>query len=321
MSWLWRTWRTMTSWSRRPPDAHLDDELRLHLELETDRNRAAGMRAEEAARRARVRLGNRPLIAEDMRAVWRWAWLDDLRLDLRLAARLLAKHWRFSVLAVLVLALATGANTALFSVANAVLLKPLPVHEPARLVWIYGNDRSNIPYDVYRDYRDAMTTGDGAGRVRADGGERQVRRGRARAVGSRRDRQLLRGARHPTLAGPAGGLVRRDRDRRARGGGAGARPVAGPVRRRPRRRRPRRSAQRPDVRGGGGGAAAVQGRPDSLRGRPLDSGEDRRRRRGLAARDRPAGRGRDRRRRGRRGRRPAGPILRRRSGPPPSSGR
>ena len=158
MSWLWRTWRTMTSWSRRPPDGDLDRELRLHLELETEQNHTAGMGAEEAARRARIRLGNRPLIAEDMRAVWRWAWLDDLRLDLRLAARLLAKHWRFSVLAVLVLALATGANTALFSVANAVLLKPLPVHEPARLVWIYGNDRSNIPYDVYRDYRDAMTT-------------------------------------------------------------------------------------------------------------------------------------------------------------------
>ena len=159
MSWLLRAWRTVTSWTRRPPDGDLDRELRLHLELETEQNHAAGMGAEEAARRARVRLGNRPLIAEDMRAAWRWAWLDDLRLDLRLAARLLAKHWRFSALAVL--ALATGANTALFSVANAVLLKPLPVHQPGQLVWIYGNDRSNIPYDVYRDYRDAMTTATG----------------------------------------------------------------------------------------------------------------------------------------------------------------
>ena len=125
MSWLLRAWRTVTSWTRRPPDGDLDRELRLHLELETEQNHAAGMGAEEAARRARIRLGNRPLIAEDMRAAWRWAWLDDLRLDLRLAARLLAKHWRFSALAVLVLSLATGANTALFSVANAVLLKPL----------------------------------------------------------------------------------------------------------------------------------------------------------------------------------------------------
>ena len=158
MSWLSRAWRTVTSWTRRPTDADLDKELRLHLELETEHHRAAGMGAGEAARQARVRLGNRPLIAEDMRAAWRWAWLDDLRLDLRLAARLLAKHWRFSALAVLVLALATGANTALFSVANAVLLKPLPVHQPGQLVWIYGNDGSNIPYDVYRDYRDAMTT-------------------------------------------------------------------------------------------------------------------------------------------------------------------
>ena len=158
MSWLSRAWRTVTSWTRRPTDADLDKELRLHLELETEHHRAAGMGAGEAARQARVRLGNRPLIAEDMRAAWRWAWLDDLRLDLRLAARLLAKHWRFSALAVLVLALATGANTAVFSVANAVLLKPLPVRQPGQLVWIYGNDRTNIPYDVYRDYRDAMTT-------------------------------------------------------------------------------------------------------------------------------------------------------------------
>lgn len=158
MSWLSRAWRMATSWNRRPTDADLDKELQLHLDLETEQNRTAGMEAEEAARRARLRLGNRPLIAEDMRAAWRWAWLDDLRLDLRLAARLLAKHWRFSALAVLVLALATGANTALFSVANAVLLKPLPVRQPDRLVWIYGNDSANIPYDVYRDYRDAMTT-------------------------------------------------------------------------------------------------------------------------------------------------------------------
>ena len=124
MSRLLRAWRTVTSWNRRPPNGDLDRELRLHLELETEQDHVAGMGAEEAARRARVQLGNRPLIAEDMRAAWRWAWLDDLRLDLRLAARLLAKHWRFSALAVLVLSLATGANTALFSVANAVLLKP-----------------------------------------------------------------------------------------------------------------------------------------------------------------------------------------------------
>ena len=96
MSWLLRAWRTVTSWTRRPPDGDLDRELRLHLELETEQNHAAGMGAEEAARRARVRLGNRPLIAEDMRAAWRWAWLDDLRLDLRLAGfELMAASVRF----------------------------------------------------------------------------------------------------------------------------------------------------------------------------------------------------------------------------------
>ena len=89
---------------------------------------------------------------------WCWGWADDLRRDVRLAVRLLLKQWRFSALVVLVLALGTGANTALFSVANALLFKPLPAQQPDRLIWIYGGDLSNIPHSAYRDYRDAMTT-------------------------------------------------------------------------------------------------------------------------------------------------------------------
>jgi predicted permease len=108
--------------------------------------------------RARGRIGHRPLSAESTGGVWRWGWFDDLRRDVRLAARLLLKQWRFSALAILVLALGTGANTTIFSVANALLFKPLPVQQPERLAWIYGGDLSNIPHGVYRDYRDAMTT-------------------------------------------------------------------------------------------------------------------------------------------------------------------
>ncbi len=126
MEWPARLWRTLARWGTRPPDADLDEELRLHLDLEAEQNLAAGMTHEEAVRRAHVRLGNRPLIREHARAVWRWVWLDDLRRDLRIGVRMLRKAPGFAAVAILTLALGIGATTAIFTVVNGVLLKPLP---------------------------------------------------------------------------------------------------------------------------------------------------------------------------------------------------
>ena len=158
MSWL-RRWQDL--WSRkgrRPPDTDLDEELRLHLELEIEKHLAAGVAPDEASRRAKRRLGNRTRVVERTRAVWRVVWWDDMRQDLHLASRLMAKQWQFSLLAISVLALGTGANTAVFSAANAVLFKPLPVEAPDRLVWVYRSGAGRMAYETYRDYREAATT-------------------------------------------------------------------------------------------------------------------------------------------------------------------
>lgn len=156
----WPGWltRVLPVLRGREARADLDAELRLHLDLETRRQEEGGVSGPEAVRRAHVKLGNRSLIVEDTGAVWRLGWFDDLRRDVRLAIRLLATQWRFTALAVSILALGIGANTAVFGLANAVLLKPLPVQDPDRLVRLFGNSYSNISYAIYQDYRDRAVT-------------------------------------------------------------------------------------------------------------------------------------------------------------------
>ena len=92
------------------------------------------MQPAQAARAARAALGNVPLIAEDARAVWGWAWLDALVLDVRAALRLMGRAPAFTALCVLVLAFGSGASTTLYAVVHEVLIRPLPYPEPARVV-------------------------------------------------------------------------------------------------------------------------------------------------------------------------------------------
>ena len=113
-------------------------ELSLHVELETEQNIQRGMSPADAARAARATLGNAGLIREDVRALWRWRWLDQLRQDLRCGARALARRPGFAAMSVATLALTIGATTAIFSALHGILLRPLPVAEPDRLVRILG---------------------------------------------------------------------------------------------------------------------------------------------------------------------------------------
>ena len=121
-------------------EAELREELQFHLKEEADERQALGLAEDEARWAARRELGNFALVQEDTRAVWGWTMLEQLGQDLRYAFRTMAANRLFSTLVVLCLALGIGANTAIFSLVNAVLLRPLPYQDPGRLAMLWTDD-------------------------------------------------------------------------------------------------------------------------------------------------------------------------------------
>ncbi|MBB5341529.1 ABC transporter permease [Tunturiibacter gelidoferens] len=127
----------MRWWQIKKRDADLERELRSDLELEEEEQREGGVSGEEARYAALRAFGNPTLIRDQTHAVWSWSWIESLARDLRFSLRTLRRTPGFTIIAILVMALGIGANVALFTVVRGVLLKPLPFHDPDRLVMLY----------------------------------------------------------------------------------------------------------------------------------------------------------------------------------------
>jgi macrolide transport system ATP-binding/permease protein len=154
---------------RRRREEGLREELQFHMEHEADERRADGLPEDEARWAARRDLGNVTLLREDARTLWTWTLLEQLAQDVRYALRTMARNRTFTALATLSLALGIGANIAIYSFMESILLRSLPVSDPASLVVM--NWRSGPIASGFRDF--VMKSVDGS--VYRDGSGRTAR--------------------------------------------------------------------------------------------------------------------------------------------------
>ncbi len=135
----------MLPWRRKDREQDLDRELSSHLDLEAAEQQESGLSPEEAAYAARRAFGNTTLVMEDVREEWGWPSAERLLQDIRFSLRMFRRSPGFALFAVLALALGLGANAAIFSVVDAVLLRPLPFSDAARLVAVW-EDASHLGF-------------------------------------------------------------------------------------------------------------------------------------------------------------------------------
>ena len=154
--------RLRSLFKRDDVERELDDELMFHLQQLTASFERQGMAPDEAARRARVALGGFDQIKEAHRDARGVHLVADLGRDLRYAVRQIRRAPAFAALATLCLGLGIGVNVAIFSVINAVVLRPLPVIDADRLIRINRGDQAVLTYGNYQQLRDETRVLSGA---------------------------------------------------------------------------------------------------------------------------------------------------------------
>ena len=137
---LWHSLRLrlVALWQRPDREKEIDRELESHLDLEAEEQLESGLSRQDARNVAQRAFGNTTLVREDLHAIWHTLWLERLASHIKYAARSLLKNPGFTATAVLTLALGIGANTAIFSAIDALILLPLPFSSPDQLVRIYS---------------------------------------------------------------------------------------------------------------------------------------------------------------------------------------
>ncbi|HYO84698.1 MAG TPA: ABC transporter permease, partial [Bryobacteraceae bacterium] len=149
----------MTGRGPRDRDEEFARELQDHLALEAEDREAAGLSADQAKYAALRAFGNTAIVKEDVREVWTWTALHSFARNVRFAMRMLFKNPGFAAVAITTLALGIGANTAIFTVVNGLLIRPLPYNEPDALVvpsTIFkrsNSDRGSVSYADIRDWK------------------------------------------------------------------------------------------------------------------------------------------------------------------------
>jgi predicted permease len=163
MTWMGELWRQLRyRFSGVRFDEDLAEEMRLHVDLRSADKHADGLAPDAAQAAARRQFGNATHFQESSRAAWGWTRLESWRQDVTYGLRMFAGNPGFTATAVLSLALGIGANTAIFSILNAVLLRSLPVEDPQRLVQVRpgaeGDDVFTNPiWEQVRDRQQAFS--------------------------------------------------------------------------------------------------------------------------------------------------------------------
>jgi predicted permease len=143
----------MKGWQRKRRNADLERELQADLELEEEEQRERGLPAEQARYAARRAVGNTTLISEQTRATWRWSWLESFLSDLRYGLRGMAREAGTTIFAIVIVGLGIGGASTVFSVVEALLLRPLPFRDPGRLVWISNGENYSTEAAHFADLK------------------------------------------------------------------------------------------------------------------------------------------------------------------------